>query len=415
MKRLSIIVPVFNGVPFVENVLLQLSLRLPSWAEVLVSDDHSTDGSVNHKVIADFGGVFRFLRTPKEMSMSEHWDWALHHAQGDWVMFLGQDDAIQDFFFDKVLALLDTADERNLDAVAWRRAYYNWPSSNELLNPPGGVHVQYFCQPELAEKRIFWSGLKAAFFGGSYHFLPQMYTSSVFSRRLISEVRSRREDEMFFFGHPQDAMAAAIFFWTRQRFLWSGTPLTWVGTSSSSAGLAISHHQTEKRTNNRLATNYLTKVEQSLVPYPSWAGSFSIGDTQLYFFQALVQASHLADTWMSRLGRSLIVRKIGIFLVAASFDFNGSQSSVAAFREMLRRNGFGSKRLVLLRMLSTSQNVYRQIRMATLYWLAKISFFRRVMRVKGFVCNFGEIELSIHDACARVNREIGWSDAASGP
>jgi hypothetical protein len=96
-----------------------------------------------------------------------------------------------------------------------------------------------------------------------------------------------------FVSHPQDSNLAAIALTIDRKFLRTEVPFGWVGTSPSSAGLAISKRAEGKasRSAEGLAADYYSGVSKSPIEYPDYAGSFGFGDTSVYFWQSLRQAS----------------------------------------------------------------------------------------------------------------------------
>ena len=67
----------------------------------------------------------RYLRTPALLSMPSSWDFALSHACGEYVILLGDDDALLPHALAELNGL--TTDLRP-KAVRWEPAFYTWPS-----------------------------------------------------------------------------------------------------------------------------------------------------------------------------------------------------------------------------------------------------------------------------------------------
>jgi glycosyltransferase involved in cell wall biosynthesis len=91
MKRISICIPTFNGASYIREQLLSILPQLDSNAEVIISDDHSTDRTLEKileledqriKIITNEG-------CPGTVCNMEN---ALKHAKGDFIFLSDQDD-----------------------------------------------------------------------------------------------------------------------------------------------------------------------------------------------------------------------------------------------------------------------------------------------------------------------------------
>lgn len=93
MSFLSVVIPVKNGMPFlkdsVESVLRENIINL----ELIVSDDHSTDGSWEYlNSLSD--SRIKAIRTEKVLPVDEHWNFVTSFASGEFTKLLCQDDLI---------------------------------------------------------------------------------------------------------------------------------------------------------------------------------------------------------------------------------------------------------------------------------------------------------------------------------
>jgi hypothetical protein len=105
------------------------------------------------------------------------------------------------------------------------------------------------------------------------------------NQQIIEEIRALNFGRLIL-GHPQDAFLAASILKFSQRYLWSGKPFGWVGTSSKSAGLAITHKFLGAAQAD-LSASYAQSVSQSSsLPYSSKL-DFRHGVNARYLFDAL--------------------------------------------------------------------------------------------------------------------------------
>ena len=371
--KYSIILPVYNGLPYLETAVTSILSSSRNDFELIVSDDHSNDGSLQYlESIRD--KRLRLLRTPSRLSMAEHWEWALSQSKGTWGMFLGQDDALQGYFFEHADSLTDAAIKRSLRIITARRSYIFWPGC-EADFPQ---RVQYFALNTTYERRTDLDCFSSLFLGKKYHELPQMYTNSLFHMSLIEEARGLQEGRVFT-CHPQDANLAALAILLEKAYLRSEIPLGWVGTSPSSAGLAIAKSQVpgevSKTTGNtKLASDYAESIFSSDISYPKFAGEFWLANESIYLWQALVVVSERLDQSLNRKLRSkFFLSSLFASALAENYDTWGRGSRRQAFEDLVRINQISR---------------FGVLAMSGLFWV--FFFFRKYLRrIVRFVVSLG--------------------------
>lgn len=279
-KKYSIIIPAKNGMPYLEYAVRSTLTTDHPEVEVLVSLDSTGDES---KVFLDSitDERLRVIYPTPGLSMSEHWDFAQSHAVGEWQMFLGQDDLMMTGYIDAFQKLAEEANRQNLGVIVARRAYVCWPP----LREPGLRALQYWKTDELSIKDSKRFAAEALLTDISYHAGPQMYTTTLVSRSTIDVIREANHGRLVM-GHPQDAYLAAALLKTNKSFLFSGQPFSWVGTSSRSAGLAITKLGTDSEL-AQLGNDYEASVRNSkAISYRSKI-DFRHGINARYFLEAL--------------------------------------------------------------------------------------------------------------------------------
>jgi len=337
--KYSIVLPVHNGMPYLKTAVASVLSCTRTDFELIVSDDHSSDGSIEFlESIVDTR--LRFIKSSKKLSMAEHWEWALSHSAGMWVMFLGQDDALQGYFFELADSLTLEASRRSLRTIAARRAYIFWPGCEDKF----AERIQYFGLNRTSVRNTSREILRSLFFGKKYHELPQMYTNSLFHRSILEDARKLQNGRVFV-CHPQDANLAALALLLERSYLRSEIPLGWVGTSPSSAGLAISlaNSTGESAPTSSLADEYAKTVEDSAIRYPKFAGDFSLASEEVYLWQALVLSSKLSN----RANARMFTNKFFMWVFFSSVLGQHADSwkrgpRIRVFQAILRNNGVSS-------------------------------------------------------------------------
>jgi hypothetical protein len=270
--------------------------------------------------------------------MSEQWDQLQEEATGEWQIFLGQDDCIMDYFFDLLENLTALAKNKNIKLINSRRAYFFWPGSSEEHKK---IFFSFKSHPSFSIKKtstsilLILTGLK------DYFDFSQMYTTSLFHRDLISQIRLRQNGKLFI-THPQDANLAALACVSEKYYLHSRIPLGVVGTSISSAGLAInalSQIEESAKNINDLAETYLNKILKSPLSYLDYAGKFTLGSGIVYFWQALIQVRKSLNLNSYKWVEWKIFKFFLFFFVFYEINKNKiSMKTALEFKDLLEKN-----------------------------------------------------------------------------
>ena len=291
--KYSVIIPSYNGIRYVPTCIQSILEQECEDFELIISDDHSVDGTKDFlRTLHDKRVV---LIEPREsLSMTEHWEWALSHARGEWCIFVGQDDGLQPYFFQLSDRLTQAAQEKGLRAIMSSRAYFFWEGCEYIY---GDNAVTYQAKNKVSVLNARWEAFKALIGWQNYFELPQMYTTSLFHRDLLLEARQRQAGRVFL-CHPQDANLAVVACSLERRYLKSYVPLGWVGSSPKSAGMAIAGNVEGARKDDQeeidsLRRDYLKKISSSGMQYHELAGAFSLNSPALYFWQAFLQTPYL--------------------------------------------------------------------------------------------------------------------------
>ncbi len=139
MPRVSVIMPVYNAAPFVEEAVQSVFAQGDAEVELIAIDDGSTDGSAG--LLA--GLARRFCGRMRVLSQANRGPYparnlGLRHALGEYVAFLDADDYWAPSFLTKLLGALD--------AGAADVAYCGWQNLG-----PGAPGTQPFVPPRYEE------------------------------------------------------------------------------------------------------------------------------------------------------------------------------------------------------------------------------------------------------------------------
>jgi len=224
--RFTIILPTRERATTLRHALATVTAQDFASLEIIVSDNCSTDDTAA-VVAANPDPRIRYLNTGKRLSMSHNWEFALGHATGEWVAFLGDDDGL----LPDCLAAIDAiADAHPVDLIRTRPGNYLWPSllgtrGGHLSLPLGGTSGLVDCAPAL---QAVLAGDK------SYLELPTLYTGGFVRRAAID--RARAADGHFFQSRIPDVYSSVILCATCERYYYSADPVAINGASLASTG-----------------------------------------------------------------------------------------------------------------------------------------------------------------------------------
>jgi Glycosyl transferase family 2 len=132
--KISIIIPTRERAFYLEaSIRTALDIDDPD-IEVIVADNASTDETSD--VISDLADPrLIYLPSDQRVSMRENFNRALYASSGDYLLFIGDDDAVITGQFQFLRRILEA---RKPDGISWFKATYGWPVGN-FGNKTGGI------------------------------------------------------------------------------------------------------------------------------------------------------------------------------------------------------------------------------------------------------------------------------------
>jgi glycosyltransferase involved in cell wall biosynthesis len=220
---LSILIPTRNRAEYVGHSI-QSALNIDSSdLEIIVSENHSDDDSA--EVLQSFSDPrLRVMRPAKPLPMHDNWEYLLKQAAGEWVYFLGDDDAMMRHCVDHLKYL--NSKYSACEAIVSQRAHFYWPGSTAEGNARVTLN---FGRNEI------WKDSKVAIDDclnarEIYLTLPQFYSGGFQKRSLIKRVIESQGGHYFRSVTP-DAYSALMGCIHTAKYLYSPVPMTWVGFS----------------------------------------------------------------------------------------------------------------------------------------------------------------------------------------
>lgn len=253
---LSLIIPTRERVDTLA-VTLAMALEQSSHDyEVIVSDNASTDGT-RDIVSGIVDPRIRYFNTGQRLSMCGNYEYALEKARGDYVIFIGDDDAVVPGAIDYLLSLFRVVPEQTIHM--WPLHTYDWPVSGEKGRVAYLAPVRAPSELDLRAHARFVVGKG----GWKYYELPSPYHAAI-PRYLLDEIRSRT-GRVFHSTQP-DVFTAMALPALADRAINIGFSVTFNGRSSRSNGLGFINKNAQANIDRFLSEYGDYKIHASLFP-----------------------------------------------------------------------------------------------------------------------------------------------------
>jgi glycosyltransferase involved in cell wall biosynthesis len=235
-----------------------LAVRHPDF-EIIVQDNFSSPATA--EVVKSFDDPrLRYFRSERRLAMHDNWEAALEKATGNYVIFVGDDDAVMPDCFERAEPLLKSFDP---DVLAWPGHVYYWPDCPDpvrrnlliadirngpiwcegFADDPFGANISYrfvdrppgtivFDGRSVAKGWYAWQGARP--YAPIYH--------GIVCRRVIDRVRARCG--RYFLDPTVDFASIAVNAYFSETILFYSRALSMSGYSGRSNGGALGNAET---------------------------------------------------------------------------------------------------------------------------------------------------------------------------
>lgn len=121
--KYSIVVPTRNSYDCLKDCIDSILTQNYTDYEVILSDNHSIDGNFEYYKNR-LNDRVKLIKPNKEMSMVDHWEWALSHAKGEWLIIVGADDGLMPYFFKLADFMVSIANKQDIKIINSKRGGY---------------------------------------------------------------------------------------------------------------------------------------------------------------------------------------------------------------------------------------------------------------------------------------------------
>lgn len=197
---ISVVIPTKERCETLKYVLETALNQSSDDYEIVVSDNFSQDDT--KKVVESFADPkIKYLNTGRRLGMCDNWEYALNHASGRYIIFIGDDDGLMPNAVTKLRSFIN---EWPSLVYYWRAHGYIWPIKDEkpkiwLISerkPPHQIDLR-----RLTRFSINWGGSRL-------YTLPMVYHSAI-AKSILDDIR-RKTGRVFHTKVPDIFTAFAI-------------------------------------------------------------------------------------------------------------------------------------------------------------------------------------------------------------
>jgi glycosyltransferase involved in cell wall biosynthesis len=395
IPKYTIIIPTRNAIDYLKDCIDSVLSQNFSDYELIVSDNHSSDNtyeyvnSINHPNL-------KLIKPEKGLAMTDHYEWALGHATGEWIVILGSDDGVMPYFFKLSEFLTDKAANKNIRVINSVRAYFFWDGCQDVY---GNKVISYSAWAKYAVKHAKFELLNATIGAGEYIHLPQMYTASIIHTSVVQNIKMKNNG-FFYTSLIPDANGAASICSLENRYMESLIPLSWVGSSPKSNGLIYSTNKDRFRKENSL--NFDSKT----VNWNPLAGLFNKGinarnidNFKMYLFESLLQTRHLQKPFWAKVYNSKSFKTMLFAAVYAQIKKGSKEMDFLKEIAELNKISFGTVRFCRF---TVSWLVHSILKICEIIRRIKTEVFSKTLRLKrGYM---PDSQIRLMDACKYVRK-----------
>lgn len=227
MDKVSIIVPTRDRDDTLASCLATIAWQTYSHYEVIVSDNGRAD-TTRVLVTGLNDDRFRCVKPPRPLSMAHNFEFALSHADGDWLVVLGDDDGLMPSGIERGLRMLAASGSEALGSLTGR---YRWPDhrpggAEALLSVPTSRGWEWRDSRQ-AMRRILTRDM-------SINDTPMTYTGGIVARSLFDRIK--RMSGTFFHSQIPDCYSSFAMLSVLDRYVFCREPLMIAGISGHSHG-----------------------------------------------------------------------------------------------------------------------------------------------------------------------------------
>ena len=233
---ISVVIPTRNNAYALEYTLKTcLNQRIKNY-EIIVCDNSSQGSTGTRELIERLNDrKIRYIRPPRELSLTKNFEYAILHAQGEFIFTMGSDDGLPFHSLEFLESALSQLPDD--DIIAWKRGFYVWPDltahgQNGQFTIPDGTQTKELKITRFKSDEIVDVVLHNP---ASMYALPMLYINSGFRRRYLN--RLLNETGRLLDGKSQDLYMGIVNLAINPSFPVINSMLTFAGMCGMSQGV----------------------------------------------------------------------------------------------------------------------------------------------------------------------------------
>lgn len=267
MIRLSIVIPTKNRYqtlfPVVDALIDNI---IGNDYQIIISDNSdNNEVAVQYFMQKKYESIIKYNHTLSSLTQSENSDLALSLADGDFIVFIGDDDLVSPYILDAV----DLMELKKIDCLIFSPANYYWDgvkfASNTRMRKAESMLVPKSIDRQLSELHSNITLNNVLMHGGvSIEKLPQQYHALV-SKKTLNEVKKRFGS--YVPGPCPDMSLAVGLSYVLDKYYSVNYPFTITGVSKhSAAGLGVRNQHIGKIEDQKFLPANILEYWNPLLP-----------------------------------------------------------------------------------------------------------------------------------------------------
>jgi glycosyltransferase involved in cell wall biosynthesis len=262
----SVVIPTYNRADYLRFTLDTCLAQAFASVEFIVQDDDSTDHTSDIvKIYQKQDQRFKYCNLGQNTGMRGNFENSLANASGEYLIFLGGDDALIPNGLHDLAEIISRYPEK---IITWPVPTYYYDQVRQGRGQIIAPHSIFKAPFELEiSSRDYFERQAQALFYVSDEMSPMIYVKSAVPRKIIDEVK-HKSDGFFFVSSTPDGYSGFALASVVESYLYINIPLTMHGVSPSSAGLNYTKGANDK---NDHSTKFFN--DSKAVPMASQLGS----------------------------------------------------------------------------------------------------------------------------------------------
>lgn len=228
----TVIIPLKDREEYIGHTLKTCMIQDYPNFEIIVSDDCSSDNTVKVAIeLAEKDKRIQVYSHKKHLGMHDNFEFALNKVKPGYVIALGGDDGLVQGCIWRMYEILKTTGK---ELLTWTPATFAYPSNGETRNMFYLKRKKYD-GIKILKSKDYLNKISKTFFYMTDD-CPMFYMKGVASTNLVDRVKSRTNDNSFYYCPTPDGYSGVVLAGEVEDYAFTYEPLTIVGASPKSQG-----------------------------------------------------------------------------------------------------------------------------------------------------------------------------------